>query len=69
MTDRLLNSVWWATVMGMILAAAGVAMFGACNGVLDLIGQRYSSGIPQLLLAIAAATAALQLCRYRNDLM
>ncbi len=69
MTDRLLNSAWWATVMGMILSAAGVAMFGACNGVFDLIGQRYGSGIPQLLLATVAAIAALQLCRYRNDLM
>jgi hypothetical protein len=69
MTDRIIHSAWWLAVMAMIFSAAAVAMFSACNGVLDLIGQHFSAAVPKLVLACVAAVTALQICRYRNDLM
>jgi hypothetical protein len=69
MTDRLLNSAWWLTVMGMICAAAATALFVGYRGIFDLLAQRWSNGMTCLIISACAAFGAYQLCRYRNELL
>ncbi len=68
-TDRLLNSVWWAVVMGMICMAAGATLLIGYRGLFELLAQRWTSGIAGVVLAIICATGAIALCRHRNDLL
>jgi hypothetical protein len=69
MTDRILSSAWWLVVMAMICAAATAGLFIGYRGLFELLAQRWDSGIVGLLVAIACAAGAMQLCRHRNDLL
>lgn len=69
MSERIVNSAWWTTIMLMIGIAAAVALFVGYRGLFELLGGRWSSGTAAIATSIAAATGAFMLCRHRNDLL
>ena len=69
MTNRILNSAWWLAVMAMICALAGAALYIGYRGLFELLAQRWEGGTISIAVAVVSASATIQLCRYRNDLL
>ena len=61
--------MWWFAVMAMIMTTGTMAMVLGARGVFELIAMRWESGAVSEIVAIVAALATLQLCRFRNDLL
>jgi len=69
MFDRILTSLWWIAVMGMICLACALCLYVGFRGVLELLAAQWRSGLASLLLSSAAAAASVGLCRVRDDLV
>jgi hypothetical protein len=69
MTDRILTSAWWLAVMTMICGAGGATLYIGYRGLFELLAQRWQSGGVSIVVAVFCASAAIQLCRHRADLL
>lgn len=69
MTDRILNSAWWMTVMAMICLTAGGALYLGYRGLFDTLAAQWVAGAVNLMVGCTAAAASLALCRLRDDLL
>ena len=69
MSDRIVNSTWWLTLMFMIAATGCTALFVGYRGMFELFAARWEAGASLVGISVACATATLMMCRYRNDLL
>ena len=69
MLDRLLNSVLWLIIMGMITATSSSALILTYRGMLNLCVSKYPAGSAALLAGTLLFGASFLLCRHCNDLI
>lgn len=69
MAERIVNSTWWLALMGMIVATGGAGMLLAYRALFDAVAGRFTDAGIFATIAILCASAAIKLCRHRNDLI
>lgn len=69
MTERVVASLWWCTVMGFIVLGAGAGVLLCYQGVLGMLSQKFMPAITTLLAGAVLGCSAALLCRYRADLL
>jgi hypothetical protein len=69
MSERIINSTWWLTVMGMICLSAAATLLLGYRGVFDLLAGRFEAGGASVTISLFCGVGSWALCRYRNDLL
>jgi hypothetical protein len=69
MTDRIINSAWRLSVMGLICVAGVAGLFLGYRALFDLLAGRWSMGLIGAMIGIALGSATFLLCRHRDDLL
>ena len=69
MSDRIVNSTWWLTLMFMIATTGCTSLFVGYRGMFEVLAARWDVGAALLGISVACGVATLLMCRYRNDLL
>jgi hypothetical protein len=69
MLDRLLQSLLWLSVMGLIMVCGGASVFCGYNALLRLLSRHLDEACPSLLIGVGFVIATWMLCRHADELM
>jgi hypothetical protein len=69
MSERLINSAWRLVLISLVFVLGAAAMFQLYQGMLDLLGGRWQSGIGPAIFGVAMGAAVYGLAKHRGDLV
>lgn len=69
MTDRIINSAWWISVMGLICVVGVAGMYLVYRSLFDVLAGRWMAAMIGVTVGVGCAVGTVALCRHRDELV